>query len=115
VSAPSLRRLKKGEPVGVDILANILVALNIEGILPDVINPHQDEVDVAIENRCASKHISNWSNHELDIGYNAGPIDGVIGRATVSALKQFQHDNGTTPTGTQDYSIIRLLKALRQR
>ena len=48
-------------------------------------------------------------------GYNAGPIDGVIGRATVSALKQFQHDNGTTPTGTQDYSTIRLLKALRQR
>ncbi|WP_218926135.1 peptidoglycan-binding domain-containing protein [Marinobacter sp. LV10MA510-1] len=47
-------------------------------------------------------------------GYNAGPIDGVIGRATVSALKQFQHDNGTTPTGTQDYSTIRLLKALRQ-
>ena len=35
-------------------------------------------------------------------GYNPGPVDGVWGKKTESALKKFQQDNGLSVTGKLD-------------
>ena len=36
------------------------------------------------------------------LGYNPGPLDGIWGKKTQSALKEFQHDNALTITGKLD-------------
>lgn len=33
------------------------------------------------------------------LGYNAGEMDGIFGEQTEQAVKQFQRDNGISPTG----------------
>jgi len=47
-------------------------------------------------------------------GYNAGPVDGVIGQSTIDALKRFQRAYNLEPTGTQTPETITLLNADRQ-
>lgn len=69
MSVAFLRRLGKGEPIGIGILANVLIALNLEGTLPDVANHYQDEVGIAMEKRNALKRIHNRSCHELDTDF----------------------------------------------
>ena len=44
-----------------------------------------------------------------DRGYYSGPIDGVIGAATQSALRAYQRDRGLKVTGRLDSSTIRSL------
>ena len=44
------------------------------------------------------------SLHEL--GYNAGPVDGLMGPRTRSAIMAFQHDNGLTATGIADKVLL---------
>ncbi|PWV99083.1 putative peptidoglycan binding protein [Hoeflea marina] len=43
------------------------------------------------------------------LGYDPGPIDGVIGSRTLSALAEFQSDNGLEPTGEMDEETAALL------
>jgi hypothetical protein len=39
-------------------------------------------------------------------GYNPGPIDGVLGGQTRSAIAAFQHDNGLAATGRIDMALL---------
>lgn len=36
----------------------------------------------------------------VELGYDPGPVDGIMGKKTKNALKGFQKDNNLTPTGT---------------
>lgn len=53
-----------------------------------------------------------------ELGYNPGPLDGIWGKKTKSALKRFQHDNSLFMTGKLDsitkekLSIISLKKSV---
>jgi hypothetical protein len=42
-------------------------------------------------------------------GYSCGPVDGIFGYQTRSALRQFQYDAGLRPTGRIDRSTLRCL------
>ncbi|WP_427902117.1 peptidoglycan-binding domain-containing protein [Marinobacter goseongensis] len=50
-----------------------------------------------------------------DLGYNAGPVDGLIGSRTIGALKRFQADQGLSVSGDQDRATLQALarEALR--
>jgi len=56
-----------------------------------------------------------------ELGYNLGPLDGVWGNKTKSALKRFQHDNSLSMTGKLDsitkekLGIISLEKSVPKR
>ena len=43
-------------------------------------------------------------------GYYSGPVDGVIGSGTRSAIRQFQYDNGLPVTGQIDGQLVQALK-----
>ncbi|MEO1120731.1 MAG: peptidoglycan-binding domain-containing protein [Pseudomonadota bacterium] len=40
-----------------------------------------------------------------DLGYNPGPIDGVQGSQTTSAIKAYQRDNGLLVDGRASYEL----------
>lgn len=65
----TLRRLEKGESVGIDILANVLVALDLEKTLVEVANPQEDDVSIAMEKRQAPQRIRGRKNDELDTDF----------------------------------------------
>ena len=44
------------------------------------------------------------------LGYNAGPIDGIVGSKTTSAMKDYYADKGMTFDGTIDGNEVALLK-----
>ena len=49
----------------------------------------------------------------VNLGYDPGPIDGILGGKTVNAVIQFQKDHGLTPdgiVGSQTWSILQSLK-----
>ncbi|MHA1941808.1 MAG: peptidoglycan-binding domain-containing protein [Candidatus Hodarchaeales archaeon] len=56
-----------------------------------------------------------------ELGYNPGPLDGIWGKRTESALKRFQHDNSLAMTGKLDsitkekLGIISLEKSVPKR
>jgi hypothetical protein len=56
-----------------------------------------------------------------ELGYNPGPLDGIWGKRTESALKRFQYDNSLAMTGKLDsitkekLSIISLEKSVPKR
>lgn len=39
----------------------------------------------------------------IELGYNPGAADGIMGGRTYSAIKQFQRDNGLVPDGIVGY------------
>jgi hypothetical protein len=43
-------------------------------------------------------------------GYYGGPVDGVVGSGTRSAIRQFQYDNGLPVTGQIDGQLAQALK-----
>ena len=50
--------------------------------------------------------------HRLNqLGYNAGPEDGIMGRATRTALLEFQRVEGLSTTGRLDRATIDALRA----
>lgn len=46
-----------------------------------------------------------------NLGYHAGPVDGVLGSETQAALRRFQHDQGVETNGKLDDRTKALLKA----
>ena len=38
----------------------------------------------------------------IELGYEPGPVDGIMGKMTKKAVKNFQKDNGLPPTGKID-------------
>jgi peptidoglycan hydrolase-like protein with peptidoglycan-binding domain len=49
-----------------------------------------------------------------ELGYDPGPIDGIIGEKTAHAIKQFQHDNDLLVTGKLDEKTIEKLSSSPQ-
>lgn len=45
-----------------------------------------------------------------ELGYNAGPTDGLMGRGTRAAIDAFQQDHGLTGTGTPDQALLAQLQ-----
>jgi hypothetical protein len=45
------------------------------------------------------------------LGYNAGPVDGILGPTTASAIEAFQRDGGYTANGEVDQALLNLLRA----
>lgn len=54
--------------------------------------------------------VSELQRRLNSLRYNAGPVDGVIGERTTSALKAFQSDRGLDITGYQDRATIQALR-----
>jgi peptidoglycan hydrolase-like protein with peptidoglycan-binding domain len=48
-----------------------------------------------------------------ELGYNAGPADGLIGRGTRSAIIAFQQDRGSAATGVADQALLLQLQEVR--
>jgi len=46
----------------------------------------------------------------IELGYNPGPADGIMGKSTVSALKKFQQDNSLSITGRADSETVAKLR-----
>jgi formate hydrogenlyase subunit 3/multisubunit Na+/H+ antiporter MnhD subunit len=51
--------------------------------------------------------------HLNDLGYDAGPTDGLIGPRTREAIRRFQHAEGRRTTGTISYELLRDLLRVR--
>jgi len=47
------------------------------------------------------------------LGYEPGPVDGILGPRTARALRAFQHDNALTETGSLDAATVSKLDAMR--
>jgi peptidoglycan hydrolase-like protein with peptidoglycan-binding domain len=55
--------------------------------------------------------IAEMQQRLLDLGYQPGPADGILGKRTIDALKKYQRDNNLSVTGKLDNkTIINLLK-----
>jgi len=50
-----------------------------------------------------------------ELGYNPGPIDGVLGPATRDAIRQFQRDHGLAVTGQFNEATVIHLRRRTQR
>ena len=48
-------------------------------------------------------------------GFDVGPIDGILGRRTSAALRDFQQQQQLTQTGKLDADTLRALDALGRR
>jgi localization factor PodJL len=66
------------------------------------------ETTASIDMRQALSEIQTILNGR---GYDAGPVDGVMGQKTRSAIMAFQRDNGLAATGDIDQSLVRALLA----
>jgi hydrogenase-4 component B len=44
--------------------------------------------------------------HLNDLGYKAGPVDGLVGPRTRSAIRRFQQDQGANPTGDITFDLL---------
>jgi hypothetical protein len=44
------------------------------------------------------------------LGYDAGPVDGIVGPKTTAALRQFQTAQGVPPTGTLNFDLLTMLR-----
>ncbi len=49
--------------------------------------------------------------HLNDLGYGAGPVDGLIGPLTRAAIRRFQRDRGDEPTGVIDFHFLMGIRA----
>lgn len=45
-----------------------------------------------------------------DLGYNAGPVDGIVGKQTLTALRKFQIDHNRPVSGKLDTSTLAALE-----
>lgn len=45
-----------------------------------------------------------------EVGYDAGPVDGMMGKSTIGALKKFQQDNNLAVTGQADAATVDRLR-----
>jgi peptidoglycan hydrolase-like protein with peptidoglycan-binding domain len=43
-------------------------------------------------------------------GYAPGPVDGLVGPRTRTAIRQFQQDNGQDPDGSISFKLLDLLQ-----
>src|SRR5205823_6241119 len=50
----------------------------------------------------------------LDMGFDPGRCDGIFGRQTEAALREFQRNVGLTPDGTVGPSTLKSLEQLRR-
>ena len=69
IGVATLRRLERGESVSLDILANVLVAMNLEDTLLAVADPQTDTVGLSLEKRHSPKRIRKRENDELDTNF----------------------------------------------
>lgn len=70
VGVATIGRLEKGHgSVGLAVLANVLVALNLEETLLQVANPNEDSVGIALERRHQPKRIRKGGDRELDTDF----------------------------------------------
>lgn len=58
--------------------------------------------DTAYSQDYESEIVFQTQRNLQELGYNPGPLDGIWGKKTQSALKKFQHDNALTNTGKLD-------------
>jgi len=69
VGVTTVQRLERGESVSLDILANILVAMNLEDTLDRVANPDEDETGKALEYRRLPKRVREKLRNGLDTDF----------------------------------------------
>ncbi len=59
--------------------------------------------------------VTNLQDRLHELGYDAGPVDGVFGAETESGLRTFQRDYGLTADGTCGPSTLRALRQLGRK
>ena len=45
-----------------------------------------------------------------ELGYNPGPVDGIMGKKTRNAIMSFEADVGLPPSGQPTHELVKLLK-----
>src|SRR3954454_21965913 len=59
--------------------------------------------------------VTNLQDRLHELGYDAGPVDGVFGPETESGLRAFQRDYGLTADGTCGPATLRALRQLGRK
>jgi N-acetylmuramoyl-L-alanine amidase len=59
--------------------------------------------------------VTNLQERLHELGYDAGPVDGVYGAETENGLRAFQRDYGLTPDGTCGPATLRALRQLGRK
>ena len=67
------------------------------------------------ERRMRGDDVTNLQDRLHELGYDAGPVDGVFGPETESGLRSFQHDYGLTADGTCGPATLRALRQLGRK
>jgi len=73
-------------------LISIIICFFCMGSIPSIVYSQRYE----------KGSVLNTQKKLQELGYNPGPLDGIWGKRTKSALKKFQHDNDLRVTGTLD-------------
>lgn len=60
--------------------------------------------------KISNKIVSQVQQQLLGLGYQPGPVDGVLGKGTVNAIKQFQKDNNLSETGQADSNTLKVVE-----
>lgn len=76
---------------------------------PEVKEPLATTPKNTVKKRASRKIITQVQQQLLDLGYEPGQADGLMGKGTINAIKKFQKDNNLTETGQADRKTITVL------
>lgn len=79
------------------LLTCIMIIVAVSSSVALVINnTSSNELAIAVATNSYNKQIQQKLK---DLGYYSGGVDGILGQASINAIKQFQSDNGLTADG----------------
>ena len=68
----------------------------------------------SVPKKLSKKDIRKLQERLTELGYSPGPVDGIWGKKTETALKKFQEDNGLSVTGKYDTETTKKLSVTPQ-
>ncbi|MEM1401387.1 MAG: peptidoglycan-binding domain-containing protein, partial [Pseudomonadota bacterium] len=70
----------------------------------------EPEITIDIVSMTDAERINEIQSTLADLGYDPGPVDGLMGSRTRSAIESFESDIGRTPTGEPSNYIVAALR-----
>lgn len=100
-----------------NIVTPAFESLQSSGTAPTetLVPPERDEpLDSSPKTKVGKKKVSRKTivqaqQQLLDLGYEPGPVDGKLGKGTISAIKKFQKENNLPETGQADTTTVNTL------
>ncbi|EKV29468.1 hypothetical protein C882_0290 [Caenispirillum salinarum AK4] len=95
--------------------AALAAALSATAAPPGALAQSQGQTQWSAGERTAAQRTETYSTADIQralsaAGYNPGPIDGIMGRGTRSAIQAFQRDNNLSVTGSPNTALYRALE-----